>query len=423
MEAPRSWRAPACVIFVLALVAQWWSSSMAASCSFTISNHCAQTIWPATLAGAGTPQLATTGFRLDPGQSVQVPAPAGWSGRIWARTGCDFSGAGSGGAAAAAGAAACQTGDCGGRLECAGTGATPPATLFEVTLGKGGGGGDLDYYDVSLVDGYNLPVVAVPQAGGATGGGGGGCATTGCTADLNRCTCHTSMHASCTRVERVCADVSISAACPKELQVDGGGGGGTVACRSACEAFGEEAYCCSGAYATPATCRPTAYSAIFKTACPRAYSYAYDDGTSTFTCSAAAYTIAFCLPPTGSNTSGATPLISSPANGQNSAGGDASSTPPPAGNNGAGISSNQPPPPTSVYQLPPPADVNGAGGTYQPPPTEDSNGAGSADQPAWLTMPSSASKRMMPSSSAASTRHNQLRSLLLLLPALLLFRF
>uniref|UniRef100_A0A0E0CEJ9 Thaumatin-like protein n=1 Tax=Oryza meridionalis TaxID=40149 RepID=A0A0E0CEJ9_9ORYZ len=305
--------------------------------------------------------LATTGFRLDPGQSVQVPAPAGWSGRIWARTGCDFSGAGAGGAAAA-GETACQTGDCGGRLECGGTGATPPATLFEVTLGKGGCAGDLDYYDVSLVDGYNLPVVAVPQAGGATGGGG--CATTGCTADLNR-------------------------SCPKELQVDGGVGGGvgTVACRSACEAFGEEEYCCSGAYATPATCRPTAYSAIFKTACPRAYSYAYDDGTSTFTCSAAAYTIAFCLPPTGSP---------SPANGQNGAGG---STPPPAGNNGAGISSYLPPPPT---------DVNGVGG---------------ADQPAWMTMPSSASKRVMPSSSAASTRHNQLWSLRLLLPALLLFRF
>uniref|UniRef100_A0A0D3H260 Uncharacterized protein n=1 Tax=Oryza barthii TaxID=65489 RepID=A0A0D3H260_9ORYZ len=31
MEAPRSWRAPACVIFVLALVAQWWSSWTAAA--------------------------------------------------------------------------------------------------------------------------------------------------------------------------------------------------------------------------------------------------------------------------------------------------------------------------------------------------------------------------------------------------------
>jgi len=53
--------------------------------------------------------------------------------------------------------------------------------------------------------------------------------------------------------------------------------------------------CCSGAYATP-----TAYSSMFKSACPRTYSYAYDDGSSTFTChSAAGYTIVFCLPRSG----------------------------------------------------------------------------------------------------------------------------
>uniref|UniRef100_A0A0D9X9T2 Thaumatin-like protein n=1 Tax=Leersia perrieri TaxID=77586 RepID=A0A0D9X9T2_9ORYZ len=401
MEAPTS-----CVmIFVLALVAQWCSTSMAASCTFTISNHCSQTIWPATLAGAGTPQLPTTGFRLDPGQSVQIPAPAGWSGRVWARTGCDFSNT-TAGAAAAAGATACQTGDCGGRLECGGAGAAPPATLFEVTLGKGAvaaaaaTAGDLDYYDISLVDGYNLPVVTVPHGGG--GGATGGCATTGCTADLNL-------------------------SCPKELQVDSGGG--TVACRSACEAFGDEKYCCSGAYATPTTCQPTAYSAMFKTACPRAYSYAYDDGTSIFTCSnAAGYTIAFCLPTnSGLNTAGVTPSPTTsppPANGQNGAGGDAVNTPPPAGNNGAGISSYQPPPPAdnngagiNSYQPPPPTDVNGDGSAFQPPPA-DGNGAGITDQPPWMT--ATASKQtMMPSS--ASTRHNQLWSLLLLLlPAVVL---
>jgi len=47
------------------------------------------------------------------------------------------------------GAGVCQTGDCGGRMECRGSGATPPATLFEVTLGQGG---SQDFYDVSLVD-------------------------------------------------------------------------------------------------------------------------------------------------------------------------------------------------------------------------------------------------------------------------------
>ncbi|XP_021320526.1 thaumatin-like protein 1b [Sorghum bicolor] len=254
------WSSPCSLIFVLAL-AHWCVTTMASS-TFTVSNYCSQPIWPGTLAGAGTPQLPTTGFRLDPGQSVQVPAPTAWSGRVWARTGCVFDADGKG---------TCQTGDCGGRLECAGTGATPPATLFEVTLGKGtADAADLDYYDVSLVDGYNLPVVAVPRARP----GGGGCNATGCMADLNR-------------------------SCPRELQVDCGGG--TVACRSACEAFGQDQYCCSGAYATPTACRPTAYSSVFKSACPRAYSYAYDDRSSTFTChsAAAGYTIAFCLPPSG----------------------------------------------------------------------------------------------------------------------------
>lgn len=62
-------------------------------------------------------------------------------------------------------------------MECGGIGALPPVTLFEITLGKGL---DEDYYDVSLVDGYNLPVVAAPRVLH------GGCNATGCLADLNR---------------------------------------------------------------------------------------------------------------------------------------------------------------------------------------------------------------------------------------------
>ncbi|RCV12328.1 hypothetical protein SEVIR_2G270700v4 [Setaria viridis] len=249
-EPPRS-----CNLWLLVLLvfARWCHASMAMT--FTVSNYCPHPIWPGTLAGSGTPQLSTTGFKLEPGQTVQLAAPAGWSGRIWARTGCVFD---------ADGAGVCNTGDCGGRLECRGAGATPPATLFEVTLDGSGG---QDFYDVSLVDGYNLPVVAIPRART-----GGACNATGCMADLNR-------------------------SCPKELQVDCGGG--AIACRSACEAFGQDRYCCSGSYATPDACHPTVYSSIFKSACPRAYSYAYDDSTSTFTCKASDYTIAFCLPTSG----------------------------------------------------------------------------------------------------------------------------
>ncbi|CAI9779318.1 unnamed protein product [Fraxinus pennsylvanica] len=77
--------------------------------------------------------------------------------------------------------------------------------------------------------------------------------------------------------------------CPSELRV-----GGREACKSACEAFGSSEYCCSGAFNSPATCKPSVYSQMFKSACPRSYSYAYDDPTSTFTRSVADYTVIFC---------------------------------------------------------------------------------------------------------------------------------
>lgn len=98
----------------------------------------------------------------------------------------------------------------------------------------------------------------------AGSGGSGMCGTTGCVADLNM-------------------------RCPAELRVGQGEG-----CRSACDAFGRAEYCCSGEYGSPDRCRPSVYSAMFKSACPTSYSYAYDDLTSTFTCTGANYQITFC---------------------------------------------------------------------------------------------------------------------------------
>lgn len=109
-------------------------------------------------------------------------------------------------------------------------------------------------------------MLVVPQKGTS-----GKCGATGCLVDLN-------------------------GACPAELKVVARGTG-SVACRSACEAFGDPRYCCSEAYATPDTCGPSLYSLFFKHACPRAYSYAYDDKTSTFTCPNADYLIIFCPEP------------------------------------------------------------------------------------------------------------------------------
>ncbi|KAJ0077698.1 hypothetical protein Patl1_35565 [Pistacia atlantica] len=205
----------------LALILLFTTSQGVSAATFTFVNRCDYTIWPGVLANAGSPRLDSTGFELLKDASRSFLAPTGWSGRFWARTGCNFDGSGAG---------SCSTGDCGsGQVECNGLGAAPPATLAEFTLGTGG----QDFYDVSLVDGYNLPMLV------ETSGGAGLCASTGCSTDLNQ-------------------------QCPAELRVGEGD-----ACKSACEAFGSPEYCCSGAFNTPASCKPSVYSEMFKSACPK----------------------------------------------------------------------------------------------------------------------------------------------------------
>ncbi|XP_074324645.1 thaumatin-like protein 1b [Apium graveolens] len=229
-----------------------FTSDVYSATKFTLINQCTYPIWPGLLTALGTSQLPTTGFALQTGESNSISVPTAWSGRLWARTSCSLD---------SAGKFTCATADCGsGKLECAGSGATPPASLAEFSL-KGGGG--LDFYDVSLVDGYNVPITVEPK-----GGRFGNCTTIECATDLN-------------------------SKCPKELGVVGPSG--TIACKSACEAFGDPSYCCSGAFDTPDTCSPSNYSQYFKSWCPQAYSYAYDDVTSTFTCGGASeYIITFC---------------------------------------------------------------------------------------------------------------------------------
>ncbi|GJU77193.1 thaumatin-like protein 1b [Tanacetum coccineum] len=242
-------------------ISQFFIQGVISSATFTFVNKCDQTIWPGILSNAGIAPLEPTGFALQKGETKVLTAPASWGGRFWGRTHCSQD---------SNNKFTCGTGDCGsGKIECAGAGAAPPATLAEFTLDGDGG---MDFFDVSLVDGYNLPMLVAP-----TGGTGRNCTYTGCMVDLN-------------------------GACPTPLKVTSDDGEG-VACKSACEAFGDQEYCCSGAYGTPDTCKPSSYSQLFKTACPRAYSYAYDDKTSTFTCIGADYQVTFCPPSTTSKKS------------------------------------------------------------------------------------------------------------------------
>ncbi|XVE67136.1 hypothetical protein DITRI_Ditri08aG0136500 [Diplodiscus trichospermus] len=283
------------IALMLNLIVLFLTSKGVSGASFTFVNRCDYTVWPGILANAGSPNLDSTGFELPKDSSRSFQAPTGWSGRFWARTGCKFDGSSSG---------TCLTGDCGtGQMECNGLGAAPPVTLAEFTLGTGG----QDFYDVSLVDGYNIPMIVEGS------GGSGLCASTGCTTDLN-------------------------GQCPSELRVGNGD-----ACKSACEAFGSPEYCCSGAYSTPATCKPSVYSEMFKAACPRSYSYAYDDATSTFTCTGADYTVTFCpSSPSQKSSRDATPVTgATPMEGSTSQGSGLTYTGNGYGYSGSGYSSSR----------------------------------------------------------------------------------
>ncbi|CAN6209954.1 unnamed protein product [Urochloa humidicola] len=229
-----------------------FSTPGAMAATFVFRNNCKEAIYPGVQTNPGRPAFPTTGFALQPGTTAMYHnIPANWAGRIWPRHRCSPGGGGG---------LSCASGDCGGRLECGGAGGQPPSTLAEFTLAGAGGN---DFYDVSNVDGFNVPLRIAPA--------GGGCASPACAADIN-------------------------AACPPELAVKApGGGGATVGCRSACLAFNTDEHCCRGAHGTPETCRPSRYSEFFKQKCPQAYSYAYDDRTSTFTCATGGdYNIIFC---------------------------------------------------------------------------------------------------------------------------------
>ncbi|CAK9170458.1 unnamed protein product [Ilex paraguariensis] len=198
--------------------------------TFDVRNNCPYTVWAAAVPGGGQ--------RLDKGQTWQINVPAGTKqARIWPRTNCNFDGAGRG---------SCQTGDCNGLLQCQGFG-VPPNTLAEYALNQFN---NLDFFDISLVDGFNVPLEFSPTSGGCQG--------IRCTADIN-------------------------GQCPNELKAPGG-------CNNPCTVFKTDQYCCNSG-----NCGPTDYSRFFKDRCPDAYSYPKDDQTSTFTCLGGGdYRVVFC---------------------------------------------------------------------------------------------------------------------------------
>jgi hypothetical protein len=231
---------------VLVSVALPAAAAAAPPRTITLVNATDQTIWPAATPGSTSGQ---TGWTLRPGAELSFKVPHDWNARLWGRTGCHFG--------AGAGDDGCRTGDCAGLYQCTGWGAIP-ATLGEFNFDAYKG---LDFYDISMVDGSNLPMYATPSGGEADRKvNAEGCLTpTVCTHEVH---------------------------CPKALRVPRHGGP-EVGCISPCARFGTNRYCCRGPFAetcSPARTWPVDFAKVFKRAEPYAYSWSGDDATSVFTC-------------------------------------------------------------------------------------------------------------------------------------------
>ncbi|KAF7368326.1 Thaumatin-like protein [Mycena venus] len=254
--------------FVLCLAL---TTTVVADRTITVYNGCPFTVWPALFTSNGGRPSQATGWEAPSLTKVSFNVPGDWDGRVWGRRDCDFSNN--------PGPNSCLTGGCNGGLECdteTGTG-VPPATLAEF---KFNGAGDTDFYDVSLVDGYNLPMRIDNDVD---------CGIPSCPVDLGP-------------------------NCPDEQKGPFDTSGFPVGCKSACtvDALNGRAddspNCCSGSHNTPATCPASGVTNYhyFKDNCKDAYAYAYDEssGTALWTCPSdrnAAYTITFCPPPSASS--------------------------------------------------------------------------------------------------------------------------
>ncbi|KAF8603581.1 thaumatin-like protein [Ceratobasidium sp. AG-I] len=247
-------------IVVLVAVTQ-----LVAARTFTVTNACPFTIWPAVYTnltmGSAVP-LVETGWEAMPQTSKTFYVPDNWAaGRIWGRRSCNFWNV--------QGQTSCLTGGCDGGLNCTQPGA-PPSTLAEWTLSPTAD--RFDYYDVSLVDGYDLPM-------------------------------RISTNKDCPVAE---CPVDLIDGCPDALKGPYDSSGYASGCQTSCFANVDgnpynSTNCCSGAFSAPDRCPSSgvAYYDYFKGRCPNSWAYTFDEpsGNALKTCSGqhqADYTLTFC---------------------------------------------------------------------------------------------------------------------------------
>jgi beta-mannosidase len=294
-----------------------WVNKRDSNVPLRITNSCEQDIYPAIQTQAGNgPPLA--GFRLTPGSSNPQSVSADWQGRVWGRTNCSFNAQGTAPANNAPGQA-CSTGDCGGTVICRGSG-HPPASLAEFTLQTGS---QQTFYDISLVDGYNVPMGIISLLGTTSSNNSltnippnltnPVCIGTSTLLDPAGSTTDSTFGTNSTYplpLEQTLTSSAVQSWCPWDLQLSPPTkpGDGVYPypddkiprplfnpCFSACAKWSSPHYCCTGKYNSAGSCRPSLYSTQAKKVCPDAYSYAFDDQRSTFIIpSGGGFEVVFC---------------------------------------------------------------------------------------------------------------------------------
>jgi hypothetical protein len=199
-------------------------------------------------------------------------------------------------------------------------------TLAEFDL-AGGVGGTQVFYDISLVDGYNLPlqIIYIP---------GDNPKLKAIPPNLTNCACiataglladpadsgtsgNATTAANPLPYEPKQDSKSVATWCPWDLQVKQPTkpGDGVYPypddniqrpifdpCLSACAKTNSPQDCCTGSFNDPKVCPTNLYSKAAKAVCPDAYSFAFDDQTSTFIIpSGGGWEVKFCPPGRSTN--------------------------------------------------------------------------------------------------------------------------
>ncbi|KAM3472005.1 hypothetical protein MY8738_009061 [Beauveria namnaoensis] len=177
-----------------------------------------------------------------------------------------------------------------------------PATLVEFNL-AGGVNGMQTFYDISLVDGYNLPVGIEHIPSDNTSfippnlTNSACVATAGWLYDVSRTGTYYSNETYPIPLEKKETNDMLSKWCPwtnlafppkrpsdgiYPYPDDSIRRPSFSPCKSACVTTGSDRDCCIGKYHDPNICKPSSYSKTVKAVCPDAYSFAFDDQSSTF---------------------------------------------------------------------------------------------------------------------------------------------